>query len=79
MNKVQLQELMNQGRFTKEEVAKNTSLEEIAAIFDGGTNHLKNDSIASVVKAAFQEIYRDNEYDAVYEQMTFVISYFRCW
>lgn len=75
MNKVQLQELMNQGRFTKEEIAKNTSVAEIAAILDGGASHLQYDRISPVVKAAFKEIYKDNEYDAVYEQMTFV-TYF---
>ena len=43
MNKVQLQALINQDNFTKEEVGKITSVEEIAAILDGGAEHLKDD------------------------------------
>ena len=70
MNKVQLQALINQDNFTKEEVSKITSTEEIAAILDGGAEHLKDDIISTVVKAAFDEVYRNNEYDAIYEQTT---------
>ena len=75
MNKIQLQELINQGRFTKEEISKITSIEEIAAILDGGASHLKYEQISPVTKAAFNEIYRDNDYDAVYEQTT-LTTYF---
>lgn len=75
MNKIQLQELVNQQRFTKEEIAKITSIEEIAAILDSGASHLKHEQISPVSKAVFKEVYRDNEYDAVYEQST-LATYF---
>ena len=70
MNKIQLQELVNKGTFTKEEISKITSVEEIAAILDSGASHLKQEKISTVVKACFNEIYKDNEYDPVYEQTT---------